>query len=698
MSTTFDPSNSSATLSNGNLTASFYTSQAFSDTTKTSGKAYCELVLNSGTEVTVGISTASGVSVGWGNTIAFQNVSGLSIGDVIGLRLDADAKTFDVYINNTYFVTKTFSASGPYYLIAGLGADTAEVTARFSASVMSYPSQGDFAAWDSGGSSLSADFTVNTMRIAFIPVSLDMTADTKRIAYNPLSSSFTADTKRIAAWLADFLADTKRMTGKTSDFISDTKRNVFSGCDFPVDTKRQIANSLSGYKSLVVTLEAKTLSDTFKIDTYNALTMQQIFSSQINDFPFNCFIDSADLDTKTGLSSATAHYDIEQLLYNPIYLGYLSFPSQYTSSYIMGRLIQGLGKSANILIDDHMPPVDFGSTLYTYRDLAAMLFGWTDQLPNIKTNVYMRGNTVNVIQRGHETGNVSLVKYDYAKVSQKYVRTLMFGPKYGGVIGGSVIGRKPPKTSGSQYFSGTVGDGDESVSYSNGLTTSETHTNNGVTQTTTYSYSASLPPAYILERVQTNPTQQVVTTYSYSGTVMQKETETTYTPDGSGGWTAGTVKTTRYVPLGSTFYSIVVESNDKVVSTSITRGIPSGLASAFEIQQDDTRLHGNSGSEVRPTCTLPGVYLGSGSFPVSDSATMTRIGNAIVYLHGSTEERVSLKCYDYSIMDFANTYNWNGNKYFLERNTITYGARRMEQAVELVRYTPGYLGTAGSPA
>jgi len=678
--TTWDPGLSgSAALAVGNLVTA---ADGFERGTvsKASGKWYFEI--NPGeNNAHVGVTNASG------STCLMQ------IADYIGayatrhgLLLDVAGESLALYSNGSLQGSIPLTISGPFFpYVSG----SAGLTGYFVASTYTYPD--GFLNWDASATapaSVAADFTADTRRTVTAPASFaaNFTADTSRSVIASVAADFSVDTSRVisASFAAGFTVDTLREA-----------YNPFSAA-LTADTKRQIANSLAGYKALVISLEAKTLSDTFKIDTYNLLAMQQIFSSQINDFQFNCFIDSSDRDEKTGLSSAVAHYDIEQLLYNPIYLGSLAFPSQYTSSYIMGRLVAGLGKSANMLIDSHVPPINFGASLYTYRDLAAMLFGWTSQVPNIKTNLYMRGDTINVIQRGHETGNISLVKFDYAKISQKYVRTLMLGPKYGGVIGGSIIGKKPPKTSGAQYFSGTIGEGDESMSYSDGLTMSERHTSNGVTQVTTYSYSAACPPAYLLQRVQTNPTQQLVTDYSFSGTILQKETETSYKSNGSGGWTQDTVKTTRYVPLGSTFYSIVVEQNDKVISTSITRGIPSGLASAFEIQQDDTRLQGGGG-EISPTCTLPGVYLGSGNFPVSDVATMGRIGNAIVELHGSTEERVALKCYDYAVMDFVNTYNWNGNKYFLERNTITYGPKRIEQAVELVRWTSGYLGTPGSP-
>jgi len=68
---TWDAVNSSATLSNGNLTALCSSSQAFSNTFKTAGKWYAEYVVVSGTEATFAVSSASGTEVGWASAKAF---------------------------------------------------------------------------------------------------------------------------------------------------------------------------------------------------------------------------------------------------------------------------------------------------------------------------------------------------------------------------------------------------------------------------------------------------------------------------------------------------------------------------------------------------------------------------------------------------------------------------------------------------
>lgn len=157
---TWDPAFKGAgmTLSGGNLIASNSSSAIVRSTIgKSTGKWYWEITVGSG-QAMLGVCNSSEISsssyVGnsanaWGiyagdggmyNNAAFQGTysNTYTTGNIVGIALDADAKTFDFYINNVLQVSNIALSGTTFYAECGINATAAQGTANFGASALTY--------------------------------------------------------------------------------------------------------------------------------------------------------------------------------------------------------------------------------------------------------------------------------------------------------------------------------------------------------------------------------------------------------------------------------------------------------------------------------------------------------------------------------------------------------------------------------
>ena len=132
---TLNPLAGSPALSNGNLDWSIEAKSAFSTIGVTSGKYYAELTMGANSAwVALSINPNSRLSISGSETVfavvndsttryAVNSTKSADTGatfttnDVIGIALDAGAKTCDIYKNNTKILTfDTFTINGPYFI------------------------------------------------------------------------------------------------------------------------------------------------------------------------------------------------------------------------------------------------------------------------------------------------------------------------------------------------------------------------------------------------------------------------------------------------------------------------------------------------------------------------------------------------------------------------------------------------------
>ncbi len=161
---TWNPSDKSSniTLSGGNLTES-HPGSAYdivrANIGKSTGKWYCEILWNSGSDMCLGVSTtATAVGGNWcgidatswgilstdknmyhsGSSIGSSGFSSMSTGDVYGLALDAGGGIFNIYRNNVIASVGFTGLSGTLFFTAGTHGGAENMTLRCDPSTFSY--------------------------------------------------------------------------------------------------------------------------------------------------------------------------------------------------------------------------------------------------------------------------------------------------------------------------------------------------------------------------------------------------------------------------------------------------------------------------------------------------------------------------------------------------------------------------------
>lgn len=499
-----------------------------------------------------------------------------------------------------------------------------------------------------------------------------------------ITAGVLADTARKTSALLAASADTARaiMTGQALLVNMDTLRRVAASVGINTDVLRKLQGALSDITSLSLTISAKSLSDTFAVECFDpAAAVGYRIGGSIKDFVYSFVVD--ELSATGERKSITGAYDIDDLLNKDVAY---KVSKPVTAQKVISAIAAALGKTAVIAIDDFYPAdLSFAysytdATAYnqgTAREVISRLFGWTDRVPQRLVNVYLRGDKLHVLQRGKEAGAVAVQRYGVPTITQKRIRTLLSSTDTDGqTIIGTLTGGSDYSTS-QTYYTGTKQYGDASVTYVNGLVVSEVQGG----RTTTYTYSASSPPARLIKKQTVSTAEKVITNYYYTGDDLVREEESIYSIN-DGQEKLETVKITRYVPLGQGHWGVSVEVDGKIASTSVIRGNPGGLASPFAIEtySADTTVR------APKTRTLRGRYIGDVYIPMLDDATLDAVAAAIEWLDGRIEERVTVDVYDDHIFDLDKRVVFAGAEYYLERNVITQTPRRFVQRLELVRW------------
>jgi len=437
-------------------------------------------------------------------------------------------------------------------------------------------------------------------------------------------------------------------------------------------------------KSVAMTIAGKTLSDKFTLQTYDDAEIDQIVTVVIKDFHYT--FKASEIANNNKLQSITGIYDIDDILNKGVHQ--LFNPpinaTDVTASKTMEALAKVLGKTLNMNITDFSPAAF--PTTPTGKELISALFGWTDKIPQRQINVFIRGNEINVLERGKESGTVEVINYTNVTINKKKIRTLQDPFDVAGIeIKGALVGKTPQQDppTGANYLSGIFTNGDSSITYANGLVIKESHTVKGVEEVTTYSYSSSIPPAYLIIKNTITADARVTVTYSYDNEKLIKEIEEEYKND-----KLERKRITRHYPLGQGMWGTSIEEDDITTYGGISQGAPGGKASAYNIAKESINPNALKNNREPPIYMVPGhpyvKYLGA--WPVTDLASMMRIANEVIWLDKKTEYRVMLDAYADTIFDLFNRIVWLGNEYFLESNTVTVDPDKTVQRLELIRW------------
>lgn len=506
-----------------------------------------------------------------------------------------------------------------------------------------------------------------------------MTYKTELIADTAFSivqcPAIKADAERFLRHTSLNYYDTSRIPCvDTGDIISDTCRILRHEYAIHADTLRTLEYQAKDIKpqSISIELAKGQLTDTFTMVTPVDMDLEMVIKGKLLDWDYS--FKAYESSGQGLMRTITGMYDIDQLLYTPFTY---SYTGASTAKAHAARVAAMMGKQLVWYADDFTPSSSFsGIDGATLQNIIGGLFGWAGNVPQDWINVLLRGDSLKVIQRGHEPNTIDLThtKHSRPSIDRRLMRSV-----WSGTVGGHSA--RKHITIEPLGFYGTIRYGESMVTYVDGLVTREvTKTAEGTT-TSTYDYS----DGYLTKKVTVTPDETITTTYDYAITLNDRylASEKAVTKEKDGNTTSETL--TQHVYLGNGWYGTTVYVDGEFNNSSVSNGKPGGKASKYIVDQSNLNLGGkypdNSGESYQ------GAALFDTSFPISDTATLKKLTKDIEWLNRKTEEKVSMDIWQYPhLIDFTDKILFNGAAYFLESNQVTQTPRELKQTVTMIRW------------
>lgn len=452
-----------------------------------------------------------------------------------------------------------------------------------------------------------------------------------------------------------------------------------------------------GIKSFSFTLGELTLSDTFSMETVQPLNIDDAVQGQILDHHFSFHVEET--SQRDLVQTVKGMYDQDALLYTAINI----FVEEANVSYYAQEVARALRLSLDRHSDDFVPSQEFQDSGMTYQDFISSLFGWTSKLPQRQINVFIRGDTLHIIQRGQEQSVVDITNWPHSRptIERKLVRSIWNSRD------NDTIENKAHNDEDTDPvpFSGTISLGEISRTYVNGYLTRETNEDGE----TTYSYDGE----YLSEkRTHNKDGFTSLTEYSYAETnrdiylFKERERQTEPIDDGREhniyDWTDwnnenGTERITYHAPLGYGWYATTVYVDGALEGSSLSQGKPGGKASRFTIDQSNLSLgaHYSVYEDEEGPVTIPFTSLIDTEFPVKGDDYLLELTKAIEWLNRKTQETVTVEVVanvkngvpDVNhVVDFTERIRFEGQEYFLCSNSVQLTPRSLRQTIKMTRW------------
>ena len=491
---------------------------------------------------------------------------------------------------------------------------------------------------------------------------------------------FSGDASAIVRANQSFNADTVASIRMTQALNADTYRTVTATQVIDGDTIRHVpyvvpdGGVASSKISLSISLQEKTLSDSFSLQTVDDIGLKYVVRGSFLDMPYSFMVDSRDW---TGLRhDLRGTYSKDKQLYTPFV--YPATASMTAMAHCRA-LSASLGVSLTADFDDFTPTASMASANANYKSIISSLFGWTDRVPRREINVFIRDNTLHVLQRGHEPSAIDITDTRHTKpvYHEDIVRSVWGGGGGDGAHNGITIEPEP--------YTGTVTDGDDTLSYTFGLLMSRTNAK----ETTTYNYTTyqGLFSEYIASKVTETADETRTTQYEYRPTATSDlflctETETTVKKNSS----SKSVRVTYHRYSGGGMYETAVYIDGAYQGSSHNPGPPSGKVSRYYVNQANRSL-GSAYADDTGGAKLYGKALIDTEFPIKERAMLQTLTDEINAMDGMTEKTVSMTIcqYNHSI-DFTDRITFRGEQYYLRSNNLVKNTRERSQSVVLVRW------------
>ena len=392
------------------------------------------------------------------------------------------------------------------------------------------------------------------------------------------------------------------------------------------------------------------------------------------------------------MQSVKGTYSKDTLLYTSVHI----YVERAKVSRYAAEIAAALGLRLHRLTDDFTPSQNFEGSGMTYHDFISALFGWTAKLPQRQINVFIRGDTLHIIQRGMEESVVDITHWPHAQptIERKLVRSVWHSAN-----NNLESGAHNEEDTAPIPFTGTISFKEISRTYYNGFLVRETNENGY----STYSYDGE----YLAEKRTHNVDGSTSRTdYAYASTgrdvYLFKEWERTTEAVNDGkkhteydweDWNRekGTERITYHAPLGYGWYATTVYVDGALEGSSLSQGKPGGKASQFTIEQSNLSL----GAQYRGNGELPYSSLIDTEFPVVGTEYLRALTREIEWLNRRTQETVTveirarIRCgvsdIDH-VVDFTERIRFEGHEYFLQSNTVELTPRLLRQTIKMVRW------------
>ena len=491
--------------------------------------------------------------------------------------------------------------------------------------------------------------------------------------------------------------DTQRRIGRCDMALGDTKRRPIRQSRILADTRIEIPHTLTyadfknrGIRSFSVTLGELSLSDNIQLETVQPLSVGACVEGRVMDYAFRFLVEET---SQRGIVQyVKGTYSRDVLLYTPIHI----YVERAKVSRYAAEIASALGLRLHRLTDDFIPSQNFEGSGMTYHDFISALFGWTAKLPQRQINVFIRGDTLHIIQRGMEESVIDITNWPHAQptIERKLVRSIWHSANNNHESGAHNEEDATPVP-----FTGTISFKEISRTYSNGFLVRETNENGY----STYSYDGE----YLAEKRTHNVDGSTSRTdYAYASTgrdiYLFKEWERTTEAVKDGkkhteydweDWSRekGTERITYHAPLGYGWYATTVYVDGVLEGSSLSQGKPGGKASQFTVEQSNLSL----GAHYTSDDTLPYSSLIDTEFPVVGTDYLRALTREIEWLNRKTQETITVEIrarirsgipdIDH-IVDFTERIRFEGYEYFLQSNTVELTPRHLRQTIKMVRW------------
>ena len=217
-------------------------------------------------------------------------------------------------------------------------------------------------------------------------------------------------------------ADSRRCVKKSEREKSDTSRRVPHVLRYEPESQSELLTSFhtQGIRSFFMTLGELTLSDTYRIETVRPLAIEAEVAGKILDYPFRFLVEET--SQQDMLQTVKGTYSRDKLLYTAINV----CVDEANVSYYAEGIADALGLALDFRCDDFIPSQNFEESGMTYQDFIAAIFGWTAKLPHRQVNVFIRGDTLHIIQRGQEDAVTDITDWPHTRpaVDRRLIRSL----------------------------------------------------------------------------------------------------------------------------------------------------------------------------------------------------------------------------------------------------------------------------------